>query len=1190
MYNFYKQKLCTPSGYMSKFLLIMRLTTLLLIISMLQVSASSLAQRVTLIERNTPLVQVFNKISEQCGYDFLVTSELLKKAKLVNINTHNQELKDVLEKIFDDQPLSFSVKGRIVVITKKEKSLLDRIGDYISSIDISGRVVDEQGRPLAGVNVRTEDNRVLYVTGIDGRFRFLHLSENERLITSYVGYKTDTSEVRNRQNITIKLFPQVNTIEDVQVFSTGYQRLEKQRATGSFSKPDMELFQNRASSNDVVARLDGLVAGLTVIPGPGGIKANRYGTGSNQQSIIRGKSSLQLQSDPLYVIDGVQSPNLSNINPNDIADITVLKDAAAAAIYGAKAANGVIVITTKTGKKNERVRISYNGNFAYSGKPKFKPGFYLNSKQYIQAAKEVFDPVSYPYAQTDFSGVAPHERILYDQYEGRISAAQATKSLDSLSNLDNSKQIMDLFYRESFSTLHSLSASAGGESYSIYSSLSYLKDQSQVPGANNNTYRISINQTLNPAKWLSFGLNTSLNNNISSAQQTVDVGRAFLPYQLFMDDSGNALKMNYTQGYSDARRADYQLRSRINLDYIPLDEFSRAYSNVNLLNVSNTANVGIKFWKGLSFQGTYGYQKTNSKNENYQDQSNYNMRKELLNFTVAPTASSVPVYYLPSTGGRFATNQSESRNWTVRNQLVFTSALRGAKDKINIQVGQEAQESLNSIQTNIVRGYDDVLKTYSLLNYQRLSQPLFGAVGSGYSIFSEKPYTIVEEKSRFTSYFALFNYSLDNKHMLDASVRKDKSSLFASEVSAQNKPVYSIGTKWILSREKFMQNLSWMDNLALRLTYGVTGNSPYIGAGSIYDILAVSENPTLGNSLAVNTPANNNLSWEHTGTINVGIDLAVLRNRLTASIDAYSKKTTDLIGRVNFNPLLGFESTIGNIGELRNKGIEVTLNSQNIVSPSFSWSTGLIFSYNYNKLVSYSDPSQFETSADSRLNSTYQVGYGTPSIFAYQYAGLDNLGDPQIRLADGTITKDPMAAKPEDLVYMGSALPKFNGGLTNRFAYKAFTLSANIVYNLGGVMRRPVNGFYGGRLASNGLGGGNLLSEFENRWRKPGDEAFTDIPGYVADQGANFFRRKIDYYVYSDRNVISASYLKLRDITLAYSFPKSFMEKLRIQNANVFLQSGNYMLWKANKYDLDPEYMGYDRGGRTYSIGLNVTF
>jgi TonB-linked SusC/RagA family outer membrane protein len=1190
MYNFYKQKLCTPTGYVAKFLLIMRLTTLILFTAIMQVSAGSFAQRITLSEKNAALVAVFNKISNQTGFDFIVTSDVLKQARPVNITVNNQDMSEVLHKIFEGQPLSFSIKDRIVVVSKKEKTVVDQVLNYLSAYTINGIVTNERGEPLAGANVWIMGQNRGYGTAENGRFSLNGMLGNEILITTYLGYKTDTLQLNGQRNVNIRMVPMAARLAEVSIVNTGYQKLNKEQVTGAYGKPDMEIFNNRVATTDIISRLDGLVAGVTVKAGPGGAGANRYGTGTNQQSIIRGVSSVGLPSEPLYVIDGIQVPNLSNLNPNDIADITVLKDAAASAIYGAKAANGVIVIITKTGKKDQKVHINYSGALTMRGKPRLKKGYYMNSAQYIQTAKELFDPVTYPISQLSASFITPHEQILYNLYQKSITQAQADKSLDSLSRIDNRSQINDLFFRNAFSTNNTVSASGGSRVYSVYSSLSHVKNQSNTPGEVNNSYLISLNQSINPASWLTIGLNTALNNNISQNKKPITVGTAFLPYQLFADQNGTPLPLNYMTGLSAARQADYQLRSRINLDYIPLEEADKGYSKSNLLNVNTTANVEIRFWKGLSFQGTYGYQRATGTTTDYDDHSSLSRRKELLNFTVAATPATVPVYYLPTTGGRYSTVDRTGQNWTLRNQLVFNTALRAGRDRLNIQIGQEALEQSTVLNTSVLRGYDDVLKTYSLLDYVTLAKPLFGAIGSGYSMFSEKPFTRMAEKSRFKSYFGLFNYAMNDKYMLDASVRADKSSLFASDESAQNKPSFSIGAKWQLSKEGWFGQVRWIDNLGLRATYGITGNSPYVGAASTFDILSTGQDTNLGNYLSVNSPANNKLSWEATHTWNFGLDFALLHGRLNGNTEVYFKNTTDLIGQVAYNPLTGTESTRGNIGNIKNSGIELSLNSRNIIGSGFNWSSGFVFSYNHNKLGSYSKPLQMLENASSVVSSTYRIGYSRPAVFAYKYAGLDQFGDPQIQKADGSITKDIDAATPEDLVFMGTSQPKFNGGLSNTFRYRNISVSANLVYNLGAVMRKQVESNFSQRLTVSSFSDGNRLADFANRWKKPGDEKFTNIPSYEGNPGLNYSRRNLSYYSFADINVISASYLKLRDVTVAYDLPDALMRRLHLQKISLFAQTGNFLIWKANKEGIDPEYSGDSLANHIYSLGLNVSF
>ncbi|PWK77045.1 TonB-linked SusC/RagA family outer membrane protein [Mucilaginibacter oryzae] len=1187
---FYSPKPVRKVGLLSwaKFLAV------LLFLINIHISAAAQTKKITLHLNHAPFEKLLKVLEKESGYEFLYNIHDLSKALPVTINVTELEFDKVLARCFAGQPLGYEVKDKTIVIRLKPVAAQLPYGTKADTLNIHGVVYAAEGQPLTGATVKVDItpgfSRISLVDNY-GYYQIDKVPANSTLQVSYIGYETQNIPVMGRSSIDITMNTANQEMREVFVLSTGFQKLNKERATGSFGKPDMKVFGQRAATNDIVSRLDGQIAGLTVVTG-------LQGNGTTRQAVVRGKSTVTNGSQPLYVVNGVPVPDITALNPDDIGDITVLKDASAAAIWGAQAANGVIVITTKSGRNNQNININYSGYVTFTGKPNFGYANVMNSRQYIQAARETFDPVTYPWSSISNSFIAPHEQILYNQNRGIISAARAGEQLDSLSAITNTGQINDLWFRNGIVNNHTVSANGGGDAYSFYSSVSYTGTQSNNPGEKNDQYRLTFNQTFRPNKRVTLNLNSSFAYAYNSNKRPISIGADFIPYQLFRDGNGNNIQLNYLQGIPDERKTDYEQRSGINLNYSPLDELGSGYTRGKLLNVNATGDLTVKIWKGLSFQGTYGYQRIPGTTESYDDISKYSMRRELLNFTVAPFAGSTPVYYLPNTGGRFSTASSNAVNWTVRNQLMFTSALRNGEDHLNIQLGQDLQEQSTLVNTTIVRGYDDALKTYSLLNYQTLSQGVFGAVGSFRSVFTEKPFDTFSTLRRFRSYFALLNYSMTDKYQLDASMRRDHSNLFASNQASQNKPAYSVGARWNVGREKFIQRIGWIDNLSLRTTYGITGNSPYLNAASLYDIVNAQTNSTFGNSLYLSSPANRKLTWETTRTINIGIDMGVLNNRISGSIDAYHKNTTDLLGSISVNPLNGFIRTNGNLGNITNKGIEINLNSMNLQAGAFKWQSHMVFSYNLNKLASYSEPTPDMLTDTWQLSSQWAVGYATPVLFAYRYAGLDNMGDPQIKLANGSITKDPYAATAADLVYKGSTLPKYNGGLSNTFQYKQLSLTANMIFNLGAVMRRDVNQFYAGRLSGTaGSFSGNINPEFENRWKKPGDELNTNIPAYVASLGVNNFRRNTSYYTYADINVVSASYAKLRDITLSYGLPANIAGKLKLKTVNLYVQTGNYMIWKNNKYGIDPEYQAFNIGVRslpqyrhTFTLGANVTF
>jgi TonB-linked SusC/RagA family outer membrane protein len=1151
--------------------------------------------------KNEKLENVLQQVRRQSGYNLVYDVKMVRqKGKPVEVDLKNVSVQQAMQIIFRDQVLAWEITGAQTILIH-EKAQPSAGQSTEAQENIHGNIVNEQGEPLAGVSIQVKNINYGTVTDKFGEFTLPGTFANSTLIITAVNMESMEFPLAGRVAVTITARKKEFALQEVKVtVNTGYQTMLKERATGSFAKPDMNVFTQRVGTMNVIARLEGLVPGMTVIPGARVINTTRDGGTTGQQSLIRGRNSIELNPDPLYVVNGIQVPDLESLNLDDIADVTVLKDAAAAAIWGARAANGVIVITTKSGARNNKLKGSYSGMVNIQGRPDFDYMPMMNSAQYIEAAREIFNPVNYPWNTLSNGVIAPHEKIMYDRYRGRITEAQANASLDSLAALNNAGQISDIWYRNAITTNHTLSLSGGSNNYTFYGSLAYTDVKSNRPGERNNTYRISFNQQFIPNKIIKATLITTLSQNELSSKRPIQVDNTFTPYQLFRDQAGQPLSMPFVQGWSDSLRNDYATRSRLNLDYNPLADMELGNSKSTAININVAGNLEIALpVKGLSFQGNYGYIRNQLTGSSYDDNARFALRKELLGFTVAPASAVAPVYYLPTTGGTYSTSSQQLRSWTVRNQLVYNFKDRTGNHQLGAQAGQDIQEQSLITTATKVRGYDNALQTFAALDYKMLSNGVPNTIIPYANRLQELPFNRTEDVRRIVSYFALVNYEFDRKYSLDMSWRTDHSNLFGTDRATQNKPVWSVGSKWRIGRENFMSDLSWINDLAVRATYGITGNSPYAGGAASYDILMGDPGTNIaGPSLNIITPANRRLAWEMSRTTNLGLDFSVLQQRITVGLDLYQKKTTDLLAGFSVNPLTGSSAISGNIGEMENKGIELNLKTININAKAFRWQSNLIFSYNKNKLVDYTPPSSFANTASSRVRANYIIGYSMQSLFAYRYAGLDNMGDPMILLSDKTTTKARNVAKLEDVQYMGTVIPPFNGSLGNMFIYGDFSLDANIVFNLGHVMRRDVNTFYTGRLTgSQGLFNGNMRTDFLNRWKQPGDEQFTSIPAYVSNENVSFSRRDNQYFVMGDVNVVSASYIKLRDITLAWTMPARLAQAMHLGNARFFVQTTNYMLWKANKDNIDPEYHLLSEGTRllpgfshAFNLGANISF
>ena len=442
------------------------------------------------------------------------------------------------------------------------------------------------------------------------------------------------------------------------------------------------------------------------------------------------------------------------------------------------------------------------------------------------------------------------------------------------------------------------------------------------------------------------------------------------------------------------------------------------------------------------------------------------------------------------------------------------------------------------------------------------------------------------------SVYANASYTLADKYSFNASVRVDQSNLFGSDPSVQFKPIWSVGGIWNIAKEDFLKRSTWLDNLNLRVSYGFAGNSPDPGQGGPYDILSSVSDPSyneFGLGYVVTTPANDKLTWEKTRTWNVGIDFDLF-SRLSGSMDFYDKYTTNLLAATPIDPTTGFVSVLSNVGEMSNRGVELSLTSINIVNPWIMWSTDFNFTYNANKLVSmYITPPD---TPSSMVDYEYWEGYPYGTIFGYRWAGLDpangmsrvynSLGEAVSSVTD----IDDLSAVP----YLGTTVPPFYGSLTNTFRIKDFELSFMFVYNMGHKMRNDINTQYSYRLS------GNLHNDFAKRWKRPGDEAVTDVPAYYKLDDTSVTESDVlGLYRYADINVLDASYIKLRDLSLAYYLPERACEAISAQSASVRFQVSDLFVIPFNGEGIDPEafYLRGSRGDKFHpmmTLSLNINF
>jgi len=1155
-------------------LLVLKLTVILLTVAMLHVSAKGISQTVSFSGSDVPLEKVFDAVKTQTGFVFFYDVDILKKSAPVTLNVKNVPLEDFLRLAFAKTPLKYSIQNHAIIVTLRD------IDTEIppDNITISGRIVDVDGNPLAGATlaVKTESGMTSVMSDADGKFS-MTTKPGTVIIVSYVGYKTYTFKATQQtRNISISLSHSTDNMNEVSV-TTGFQTIAKERSTGAFSRVEGEEIQQKSVSINVIDRLEGLVPGLAVNNGQG---ADKF--------LIRGVNSVNANRAPLYVLDGVPIAygDVSTlVNPNDVESIQVLRDAMATSIWGSQAANGVIVITTKKGKAQGHIKVQYNGFISFKGLPDYSYQKMMSPKQFITAAQEVFDPSTFPYSYVttispnyELPVVFPHEQVLYDLSNGIISQGVANARLDSLASLNNRSQIEHNLMQPAMLSNHSVSFSGGSPFYSFYGSLNYTNTKN-IDRSDINNYMVDFKQIFSFTPGIKLDITTNLSQQSTTLFIVPDLPtlNTYLPYAMFSDAKGNPLSQSYLQLYSGYQQTAEQ-QSGINLDYVPLKESAFAPNSNSTLSARLNAGLTIKLWRSLTFEGRYQYQSAANDGYTYYDQNSYLTRREVVNFTEPG-----PVYNLPNQGGDYLTSGGTNTAWYVRNQLNYNEAWKD--NELTMLLGTDVRDNTIKSNSKTIRGYDDQTLTYLPYNELAMQQGIYDPIIPNYfssSVLSSPTFSASQIETRFFSLYGNFAYAFKKKYNLNGSIRMDQSNLFGANISQQYKPIWSVGSSWLISNEPFFEK-KLVNALKLRLTYGIAGNSPNPGSGGPYDIIQPQQSPfyqglALGYSILL--PSNKQLTWESTATLNAGVDVGLLENRVTFSVDVYSKKTDNLLGYAPFDPTNGWSNGYVNLGNIENKGVELAVVSQNIVGKNFSWMTRLNFAYNHNEIVKLGQT--VPLTAEGKLSSNgFVEGYSAYSLFDLKWAGLDNQGNPQVYTQKGQKIGMASDLSLDDVHYAGTTQPQYYGGMTNTFRYRAFELSCLIIYNLGYQMRSYTNTYFSGRLTT------NISTYFEDRWKNPGDENKTNVPKYISDPNVDAATRSIEFYGDADINVESASYIKMRDITLTYTLPVSWISRMSMDNVQVYTQMNNLMLWTANHQGIDPEYYNAQGGPGGYGQTSN---
>jgi TonB-linked SusC/RagA family outer membrane protein len=1088
-----------------KLLLIMKFTAFILLVACMQVSARGRAQNVSISVSNTSIKKVFQEVKKQTGYDFFYDKNDLQRAGTVSLKLNNVPLDEALRQCLKNQPLTYTIIEKTIIVRKKEDEKNDDevtlplnsqpVTNY--SI-ITGHVTDSKNKPLNGASVTIKGSQVMTSTDAAGSFKIPIASSDAVLVVSYVGYTSREIPVKNNNDLQIVL--QEANSEMNQVVVIGYGTQKAKDITSAVSTLPVSDIKNRPISL-VADAMMGKATGVQVLQPSGK-------PGGDFTVLVRGMSSVTGGSQPLYVVDGVIVSNVSYIDPANIESISVLKDAAAAGIYGAAGStNGVVLIKTKQGVKG-KARVDANVYYGQQQLAKKLP--VLNNTQ----LKDLLHDVA-------TNGGQPVPDI--SQYLG------------------NNNDWQDLVYRKAPMMGVNLSTSGGGEKGNFYAGIGYVSQSGIAITSDYKRYSAKLAVDQEVTSWMKFGADVNYRRTVSHDVPDNNNGRfgGFVAAALTAPMYGPIKDSN---GYY----ASIPLSSGI---LNPLGDIYQR-NTVNTVNgLMGNANLQINLPLSITYKSIFGVQLDNMVSSYFMDP------------TKTTQAASIN-----GQGGYFTT---ELIRYTWDNTLNYSK--RFNDHNINFVVGSSyiKNSTVSSAQEarNFVNGVTRLAGASTWMTNSTSS-----------------------DAWQSMSYFGRLQYDYKGKYLASASLRQDGSSRFGINNKHALFPAVSLG--WRLSSESFIQRLNFFDDLKLRASWGVTGNTPTnsypsysqlsVGANYPYDGSAMSNGVVLSN-----LAGNPDLKWEHTNQYNIGIDLAIFNHRLGFTADYYNKRTHDLIFLRSLPLSTGQSYKYVNIPDayIQNSGIEFSLNGKPVENKNFTWSSNFNVSFNKNIVQNLSDADIIYDGSILLLNATTSItksGYALGSFYGYVSNGVDpKTGDMKFQDLDHNGVIDS-----KDRTVIGSPQPKAYYGFSNEFSYKNFSLNVLI----DGVQGNKV--FNATKLELTYMSDySNQSTDVLGRWKQSNDAS--SLPRAVYGDPTGNAR-------ISSRYLEDGSFLRLRNVTLGYNLPKAFCEKIKVSGVSFYGGLQNlFVLTKYSGYSPDlnagnssTTVQGFDLGTypkyKSVTVGANI--
>jgi TonB-linked SusC/RagA family outer membrane protein len=1193
--------------------------TFILLFAVCLLPASRLeAQAVTISLNDVSLKEALRQIQRQTGVNVLFDESLLSRSENVTVRVKNSSLEDVLKLCFKDQPVKYSLVDKTIVLKSNEfaqekKSVI--VTDTLRKpvVIVTGKVTDENGYPLVRVSVQNANTKKGTYSGEDGSFR-IPVSEGDILHISYVGYRVQIiKSAFSANNLQIKLEPAESKSEEVIV--TGYQQIRKSQMTGSIARVKADKLQINGTTT-LEQTLQGKLSGVDIVSNSGLV-------GTRQTVRVRGTSTLLGNQEPVWVVDGIiqedplpfkaselnhfggESSNSERIknfvgsavawlNPYDIEDVTVLKDAASTAIYGVKAANGVILITTKRGKTGSKPVVSYNASASTQTRLSYDKMNLMNSKERVDVSREIWERGLISLNSLDDVG---YSGLLKQYMEQKLSYAEFNVRAKQLEV--NNTDWFDILFQQPVSQSHSVSVSGGGTNNNYYGSFSAASMKGTARGNGSNSYSGTVNFVSNVTPRLSFAAKLAGSYSKTDGFFNID------PY-------GYASKTSRViPAYEENGALSYYNYYNSGFKYNILNELANS-GNLNVRTGLNAAiNVRYRLPGGFSIESIFGVGYANLHAESYATERTNRITAQRRGYEFGqyrPIDQQYRMSQLPN-GGELATMESRNINYTWRNGINY-GQIFNKKHAVTALLGME-------LRSNIYKGSNLTQFGYQPDRGKIIIPPaatIENAVGTliANPIYASGLMTsnITDNKSNYVSYYVTGSYTYNDRYTFNASLRGDASNRFGQDTRNRFRPIWAFGARWNIAREQFFAKTSWFNDFAIRASYGYQGN---VAEGYGPELIARIPSGASGINnltgdpiLTISNLPYANLRWEKTQTINLGLDFSFLNGRINASLDYYNKNSKDLIIMKDVPYENGVVSMPMNGGTLTNSGIDLSMNFIPVRTKNFLWTIGLTSSKIYNQITNRQ--MQNPTWITAKSGSYHVDGYAVSSFWVFDYTGLDSAtGKPLFNIP--TVAQNPDAKSDASafMKYGGKLNPDFTGGFSTSLRYKMFTISTNIYLSVGASkLLAPLYTPDITRTTPNEYN--NLSKDMVNRWRTPGDHLTASTPSLPTSlvavvpipSGANVIgslsqpstESPYTLYNFSTARLVDASYLRINNINFNYALTEKLAKKIYAKSASIGYTIGNVHTFASKDLKgLDPEVAsGNQPLPLTHALTLNVTF